>query len=143
MGAALKAEATQTQLPMEPTAVTISHRFDPGMFILNRNVQNNHPLLSQLVTWRNSIDLFREQEKRDFRDLSHDDDHRSVLSALIGQGEILLHQAKVQGLALDGIGLSFAMLESEIRALRDNLRITHEELVSEGEAKVILCVRSF
>jgi len=128
----------QPQLPMETTTVTIAQRFDPGMFILNRSVQNNHPLLAQLVTWRNSVDLFREQEKRDFRDLYNDIDHRSVLSALIGQGEILLCHAKMQGLALEGIGLSFEMVESEIRALRDDLRITHEELISEEEAKNIL-----
>jgi len=108
------------------------------MFILNRSVQNNHPLLAQLVTWRNSVDLFREQEKRDLRDLYHDGDHRSALSALIGQGEILLHQAKIQDLKLEGVGLSSEMVESEIRALRDNLRITHEELISEQEADEIL-----
>jgi hypothetical protein len=138
MVTAPKTEGMQTQLPMETTTVTIAQRFDPGMFLLNRSVQNNHPVLAQLVTWRNSVDLFREQEKRDFRDLYHDIDHRSVLSALIGQGEVLLCHAKMQSLALEGVGLSFEMVESEIRALRDDLRITHEELISEEEARNIL-----
>jgi hypothetical protein len=130
----------QGQLPMEATAVTFSHPFDLGMFILTRSVQQNHPLLAQLVTWRNSVDLFREQEKRDARDLRTETDHRPVLSALIGQGEMLLCQARTQGINLDGIGLSFEMVESELRALRDDLKITHENLISEEEATNILGV---
>ena len=101
-------------------------------------MQKNHPLLAQLVTWRNSVDLFREQERRDLRNLYDESDHRAVLSALIGQGEILLYYSKLQGLKLENIGLSHAMVESEIRALRDNMRITHEELISDAEAQEIL-----
>jgi len=127
----------QGQLPM---AVTVSSRFDPGLFLLNRGAQNNHPLLAQWVTWRNSVDLLREQEKQDFRDLYHDLDHRSVLSALIGQGEFFLYHSKMQALPLESVGLSFEMVESELRALRDDMRITHEELISEAEAKDILSV---
>jgi hypothetical protein len=109
------------------------------MFILNRSVQNNHPILAQFVTWRNSI-VFFANKKRDFRNLYHDLDHRSVLSALIGQGEMLFCHAKMQALGLESVGLSVEMVESEIRALRDDMRITHEELISEEEAKDILSV---
>jgi len=128
----------QEQLQMGPIVASISVRFDPGMYLLNRSVQQNHPLLAQLVTWRNSADLFREQERRDLRELYNDADHRSGLSALIGQGEQLLYHAKLQNLNLESIGLSHEMIESEIRALRDDLRITHEELISEQEADKIL-----
>jgi hypothetical protein len=139
MVTASKPEDIQQQLPIGSISVTISQRFDP-LLLVNKSVQNNHPLLAQLVTWRNSVDLFREQEKRDLRDLYNDLDHRSVLSALIGQGEILLCQAKMQNLKFEDVGLSFEMVESEVRALRDDLRITHEELVSEEEAKEILSI---
>ena len=138
MSTAVSPDRMQGQLPMETVSVT--HRFEPGMFILNRSVEKKLPLLAQFVTWRNSVDLFREQEKKDFRNLYHDLDHRSFLSALIGTGEILLCHAKMQGLALDTVGLTFEMVESEIRALRDDMRITHEELISEDEAKSVLSV---
>jgi len=124
---------------MQVTTVTMSQRIDP-LFLINRSVKQNHPLLAQLVTWRNSVDLFREQEKKDSRNLYNDLDHRSVLSILIGQGEMILCHAKMQELGLEEVGLSFEMVESEIRALRDDLRITHEELISEEETRDILSV---
>jgi len=130
-------EPPQQQLPFNPR-LQLKSGFNPGMFILEQSVQKNHPLLAQLVTWRNSVDLFREQERRDLRELYNDSDHRSVLSALIGQGEILIYYSKLQGLKLEDIGLSQTMVESEIRALRDNMRITHEELISDTEADEIL-----
>jgi len=126
-------------LPFNPRLVR-SVGFNPEVFILEQSVQKNHPILAQLVTWRNSVTIFREQEKRDTRNLYNDPDHRSVLSMLIGQGEILLHHSRLQNLKLEDIGLSAAMIESEVRALRDDMRITHEELISDQEADDILAV---
>jgi hypothetical protein len=124
------------QLPLNPRLTG----FTPEMFILEQSVQMKLPILAQLVTWRNSVDLFREQERRDLRELYNNSDHRSVLSALIGQGEWLLHHSRLQSLRLEDVGLSEAMIESEIRSLRDNMRITHEELISDSEADQILGV---
>jgi hypothetical protein len=126
-------------LPFNPR-LTRSTTFNPEIFILEQSVQKNHPILAQLVTWRNSVSIFREQEKRDTRNLYNDADHRSVLSMLIGQGEILLHHSRLQNLKLEAIGLTAAMIESEVRALRDDMRITHEELISDKEADEILGV---
>jgi len=130
-------EAPQQQLPFSPR-LSGKVAFNPGLFILEQSVQKNHPVLSQLVTWKNSVSLFREQEKRDSRDLYNDNDHRTALSVLIGHGEMLLHNSRLQKLKLEDIGLSAAMIESEIRALRDDMRITHEELISDLEADEIL-----
>lgn len=113
-----------------------SERFAPEIFILEQS--KNSPVLAQLVTWRISVSLFRQQERHDTRDLRGDSDHRAVLSMLIGQGDLLRHRSQQENLELDGVGLSTAMVESEIRALRDNMRITHEDLISEQEADGIL-----
>jgi hypothetical protein len=124
-------------LPFNPRLAR-SGRFAPEMFILEQSVQKNHPILAQLVTWRNSVSLFREQERQDFRNLRGDPDHRSVLSMLIAQGEVLLHHSKLQQLKLEDVGLSVGMIESEVGALRDDMRITHEELMSDQEADEVL-----
>lgn len=44
----------------------------------------------------------------------------------------------MQSIKLDGVGLSFEMVESELRALRDDLKLTHEDLISGEEAANIL-----
>ncbi|MEI9999910.1 MAG: hypothetical protein WDO13_12520 [Verrucomicrobiota bacterium] len=126
------------QLQMPAIVASFSTSFDASTYLLNRGLEQKHPLLAQLVTWRNSVDLFREWERRDFRDLSQNASHRSALSLLIGQGEYLLQHSRLQNLNLESIGLTGEMIESEIRALRDDLRITHEELISEVEAEKIL-----
>lgn len=124
-------------LPFNPR-LPRTGKFAPEMFIIEQSVQKKHPALAQLVTWRNSVSIFREQERQDFRNLRGNPDHRAVLSMLIGQGEILLHHSNIEHLKLEDVGLSIPMIESEVRALRDDMRITHEELVSEQEADDVL-----
>ena len=97
------------------------------------------PLLSRLVSWVNSVSVFRYEEAHDPRDLSGDQDHRTALSWLIAMGEHFVLEIETNPDAdLSAVNLSLAAIRSEIQALRDDFRITHEPMMPEKEADEIL-----